>query len=688
MEFLLELFSEEIPARMQAAASEHLAKALCDGLTAAGFGDFNARHYVTPRRLTVVIDGLPDNAPAVSEERRGPRADAPAPAMAGFLKANNVTLEQCEQRETAKGKFLFVTVHTAGRPTVAVLGEIIAKTLATFPWPKSQRWGERPERWVRPLHSILALFGGHIVPVEFAGIVASNTTRGHRFLAPAVIKVAGFADYATALRAAFVILDPAERRAMIEAGATALAALEGLTQKPDEGLLREVLGLVEWPVPLMGQIDEAFMGVPPEVLSTSMRSHQKYFSLLKADGSLAPRFIVVANMQPTDGGVRIVAGNERVLRARLSDARFFWDQDRKVTLESRVAGLKDRVFYAGLGSVYDKAVRLTQLSDSIAGHIGADQAAASRAALLAKADLSSGMVGEFPELQGLMGRYYALNDKEAREVANAIAEHYSPAGPSDKVPTAPVSVALALADKVDTLVGFFSVGEKPTGSKDPYALRRAALGIVRIILENDLRVSPATLFEQAARGYHFDLSRWGEGCTDNDELVAFINDRLAVYLRDKGYRHDLVAAVQAVPGGDLVSLTKRAEAVQAFLASDDAANLLAGYKRAANIRKIEEKKDGRSHAPVINHQALHADEEKALCAAIDRTRDPFKGYLEGENFAAAMTTLAALREPLDSFFDKVIVNADEPATRINRLGILASLVERMNQIADFSKIEG
>lgn len=681
MELLLEIFSEEIPARMQAQAVEHLAKAVGEGLAAAGFSGVAARTFVTPRRLTLVIDDLPAAAPSVEEERRGPRADAPAQAMEGFLKANNVTLDQCERRETPKGTFLFVTVRKAGRPTVDVLTDIIDKTLATFPWPKSQRWGERAERWVRPLHTILALFGGAVVPVSYAGVSAGNVTRGHRFLAPDAFTVTGFADYAAKLKAAFVVLDPAERRRIIEEKSAALAAAEGLSVKPDEGLLREVVGLVEWPVPLLGKIDDAFMEVPPEVLTTSMRSHQKYFSLLNADGSLAAWFVVVANMATADGAARIIAGNERVLRARLSDARFFWDQDRKVTLESRIAGLKDRVFYAGLGSVFDKVERITALAEYLAP--ADSKADARRAAFLAKADLSSGMVGEFPELQGIIGRYYARHDGETAVVADAIAEHYSPAGPSDRAPSAPASVAVALADKIDTLVGFFGIGEKPTGSKDPFALRRAALGIVRLILENGLRLSLAEVFAKAASLYG--------GLLKSDptaELQAFISDRVTVYLRDQGVRHDVVAAVAAAHGDDLVTLVKRVEALQAFLGGDDGVNLLAGYRRAANILRIEEKKDGRTYAPAIAVDRLVEPEEKTFASAFAQGETVVAPALAAEDFAAAMTALAALRGPVDGFFDKVIVNADDAAIRESRLGLLSSFVALMNQVADFSKIEG
>ncbi|MCW8970999.1 MAG: glycine--tRNA ligase subunit beta, partial [Rhodospirillales bacterium] len=474
-ELLIELFSEEIPARMQGRATDDLKRLVCEGLKGAGLEFTKAESYVTPRRLVLVIDGLPEASPDISEERRGPRADAPEKALQGFLGSTGLTLDQCEKRDTGKGEFWFAVIEKKGAKTAEILPGLLEKAFADLPWPKSMRWGSNDLRWVRPLHSILCLFGGAVVPLTFGPITSGDATRGHRFMAPGSFAVKDFADYRDRLRKAFVIIDPAERRTIIAEGAAKLAKAEGLTVREDEGLLNEVAGLVEWPVPLMGRIDDAFMAVPSEVLVTSMRAHQKYFSCLDANGKLASRFIVIANREGEGGNDAIVAGNERVLRARLSDARFFWDQDHKQPLEALAPRLADMVFHAKLGTTSDKVTRIGALAQALCAFIpGADKAKAARAAELCKADLVSGMVGEFPEVQGIMGRYYALDGGEDANVANAIAEHYAPQGPNDDCPTAPVSVALALADKIDTLVGFWTIDEKPTGSKDPFALRRAA----------------------------------------------------------------------------------------------------------------------------------------------------------------------------------------------------------------------
>lgn len=711
MQMLLEIFSEEIPARMQAGAADALRKLVTDGLAKAGFEGLEARAFVTPRRLALVVDGLPAAQPDVAEERKGPKVDAPEKAIEGFLTANGVTLEQCEKREMPKGTFLFVVIEKKGRQTAEVLKEVVEEALAAFPWPKSMRWAANPTRWVRPLHSMICLFDGAVVPVSFAGVTAGATTRGHRFLAPAEITVTGFDDYAAKLRDAFVMLDPAERSEVIAAQAKALAEEAGLSLKPDDGLLREVTGLVEWPVCLMGRIDDAFMDVPGEVLSTSMREHQKYFSVLGQDGKLANRFVVVSNMKSEDGGAQIISGNERVLRARLSDAKFFWDQDRKARLDSRVEKLKERVFHAQLGTDWDKVQRMRALATEIAGQIGADVAKVDRAALLAKADLSTGMVGEFPELQGLMGRYYALHDGEDAAVADAIARHYSPLGPSDDCPRDPVAVCVALADKIDTLVGFWGIDQKPTGSKDPYALRRAALGVIRLILENGLRLNLLKVFreayalhfagEEAVRDNEF-LSAIGEGRTPDKiwpghdqwkvvpgDLLAFFADRLKVHLKEQGVRHDLITAVFALGGeDDLVRLLARVEALRGFVESEEGANLLAAYRRAMNIVRIEEKKDGAgAFDGEVDDSVLAAEEEKALARTLRDVTAAAAPGLEAEDFQGAMAALARLRAPVDAFFDKVIVNADDPALRLNRLRLLAAIGRAMGAVADFSKVE-
>jgi glycyl-tRNA synthetase beta chain len=708
-ELLVELFSEEIPARMQARAADDLKRLASDAFKAAGLTFAKADAYVTPRRLALVVDGLPVAQADVKEERRGPRVDAPQNAIDGFLRASGLTLDQCEQRDTGKGVFYFAVVEKKGRATAEVLAELLPKIFAELPWPKSMRWAHEPTRWVRPLHGIVALFDGQVVPVSFAGIASGDESRGHRFLGPKPFKAKSFNEYKARLREAYVILDANERRESILADASATAKDAGFILKRDDGLLDEVTGLVEWPVALLGKIDEQFMDVPAEVLTTSMRTHQKYFAVEKSDGSLAPRFVVIANMLTEDGGKQIVAGNERVLRARLSDARFFWDQDRKQTLASRVPALSDIVFHAKLGTVAEKIARVQDLAQALANEIGADGKLAARAAELCKADLVTGMVGEFPELQGIMGRYYARHDGEKPEVAEAIAAHYSPKGPDDACPTAPVSVALALADKIDTLVGFFAIDEKPTGSRDPFALRRAALGVIRLVLENKLRLNLSAIFSTALKGYMDQSEAFraflrskapkSESIRDSLEaayaafsvgdLLAFFADRLKVTLREKGVRHDLIDAVFSLGGeDDLVRLMARVEALQSFIASDDGANLLTAYKRASNIVGIEEKKDKTTYDQAVDAALLTLPEESKLSQALTQAHAGTKIALEKEEFGAAMSVLALLRGPVDAFFDKVKVNADEPAVRANRLRLLSQIRATLGEVADFSKIEG
>ena len=558
-ELLLELFSEEIPARMQARAADDLKRLVTAGLKDAGLEHGDIRAFVTPRRLTLVVDDLPEKQPDLREEKRGPKVDAPEKAIEGFLKANGLTREHCEERELDKGTFLFAVVEKNGADTKSVLPDLLAKAVADLPWPKSMRWGDGDMRWVRSLERVLCLFGGEVLTLALRNEVAcGNTTSGHRFLDPEAFDVTDFADYATKLRAAHVILDRDERKKIIAEGADKAAKAEGLTLRDDPGLLDEVTGLVEWPVVMSGKIDDAFMDVPDEVLITSMRAHQKYFSLLNADGSLAPRFVVVANTEAKDGGKQVVAGNERVLRARLSDAKFFWDQDGKKKLEDGVHKLADSVFHAKLGTMAQKVERITALAGELAPFIpGCDAGDAMRAARLAKADLVTEMVYEFPELQGTMGRYYAAKDGEDAAIADAIAEHYSPAGPGDDCPTAPISVAVALADKRDTLVGFFAVDEKPTGSRDPSALRRAALGIIRLVLENGLRLPLREAVMKAYWGYNETVPDFektlGGGHKPKileQDLLDFFADRLKVHLRERGVRHDHVEAVFALGGED------------------------------------------------------------------------------------------------------------------------------------------
>jgi glycyl-tRNA synthetase beta chain len=698
-ELLLELLSEEIPARMQAAAAADLARLVTEKLGAAGLSPGEARAYVTPRRLALVVEGLPVTQPDVHEEKRGPRVGAPEAAVQGFLKsAGLATLEDCEVRDTGKGAFYFVTIEKKGRAAAEVLAEIIPEILRTFPWPKSMRWGAGRLRWVRPLHSILCIFNGAVVAIALENgggaasrLKAGNRTRGHRFLAPAEFTVSGFADYRDKLRAAYVVLDAGERGEMIAADAARLASGAGLVVMPDPALIAEVGGLVEWPVALMGEIDRAFLDLPAEVLTAAMRAHQRYLALADSSGKFAPRFIVVANMLTDDGGNEIVAGNERVLRARLSDAKFFWDQDRKKALESRVPRLGEIVFHAKLGTLAEKVERVSALAAELAANVpGADTDLVRSAATLCKADLTTGMVGEFPELQGVIGRYYALAEGEKPEVADAIRDHYAPQGPSDRCPTAPVSIAVALADKIDTLAGFFAIGEKPTGSKDPFALRRAALGVIRLILENKLRLplvptfrKSHELFGKAGKGEH---RKPGETAA---ELLEFFADRLKVHLRDKGVRHDLVAAVFALGGeDDLVRLLARVDALTRFIGTDDGANLLVAYRRAANIVRIEEKRDNREYKGAPDSSLLHESEEKSLAKALDAVEDGLETALAREDFTGAMAALAMLRQPVDKFFDRVTVNCDDKKLRENRLRLLARIVAAMNLVADFSRIEG
>jgi glycyl-tRNA synthetase beta chain len=675
---------------MQARAAEDLHRLAAEKLGAAGLAFSEAQSFVTPRRLTLAVEGLPKAQPDVSEERRGPRVGAPANAIEGFLKsAGLASLAQCEERDTGKGVFYFAVLRRAGRPTAEVLPALLQQLLVELPWAKSMRFPAARLRWVRPLESVIALFDGKPLALALDDVPVGNRTRGHRFLAPRPIVVDGVAEYRRKLREAHVMLRRDDRAKAISLALYEKAAEAQLTVKDDPALLEEVTGLVEWPVVLIGEIDRQFLDLPPEVLTTVMRTRQKYFSCLDRASKLAPRFLVVANMIADDGGKAIVAGNERVLRARLSDARFFWHQDRKVPLAARVPKLADRVFHAKLGSVLDKAGRVERLSAALVPFIpGADKAKVLRAAELAKADLSSGMVGEFPELQGVMGRYYALNDGESAEVAEAIAEHYAPLGPHDRCPSAPASLAVALADKIDSLVGFFSIEEKPTGSKDPFALRRAALGVIRIILENRLRLPLARVFRQA-----FIIGgEGGAGAYGSDptaDLLAFFADRLKVHLREQGVRHDLIAAVFALGDeDDLVRLLARVAALDAFLKTDDGANLLVAYRRAANIVRIEEKKDGARYPGEPDPKLLQEPAEARLAAELDRAAAKSGDALAGEDFTLAMAALAALRGPVDEFFARVTVNCENRELRANRLRLLAQIRDTLNRVADFSQIEG
>jgi glycyl-tRNA synthetase beta chain len=681
-ELLLEILSEEIPARMQTRAADDLKRLVTDGLKAAGLAFADARAFATPRRLALVVDGLPASRPDVAEERRGPRVGAPDQAIQGFLKGAGLTsLDQAEKRDTGKGEFWFAVIKKKGGPTADVLPGVIDAAMKALPWPKSMKWGSGTLQWVRPLQGIIALFDGKVLSGEIApgGAMApvtfGDTTRGHRFLSKGEIKVAGFADYVAKLKAAHVLLDPAERKQVILDGAHRLTQEAQVALKSDEGLLEEVAGLVEWPVPMLGTIDAQFMDVPPEVLTVSMKVHQRYFVTTRADGTLASRFVVVANTVARDGGRTIVEGNERVLRARLSDAKFFWDQDRKQRLEDRLPALEGIVFHAKLGTQAERVQRIAALATAVAEFVpGADKAQVMMAAELCKADLVSGMVGEFPELQGVMGRYYARHEKLPAEVADAIGDHYAPAGPNDRCPSAPVSMAVALADKLDALTAFWSIGEKPTGSRDPYALRRAALGVIRIVVENKLRLPLRRFFKQA-------------------DLLDFFAERLKVQMRDKGVRHDVIDAVLALGDeDDLVRLLARVEALQFFLGTEAGKNLLTGYGRAANIVRAEERKDkalALRIADAPDAALLELGEEKAVASALAEVERVVKPALAKEDFSQAMQAFAGLRAPIDAFFDKVTVNVqDRPDLRLNRLKLLNQIRATMDTVADFSKIEG
>jgi glycyl-tRNA synthetase beta chain len=663
-QLLLELFSEEIPARMQGNAARDLERMARDGLAKAGLISEGLKAFAGPRRLTLVVEGLPVAQPDVSEEVKGPRVGAPDQAMDGFLRKTGLAREALVERD---GVF-FGHIHKSGRPTAEIIAELVEQIVRGFAWPKSMTWGTGKLRWVRPLQRILCVFNREVVPLEIDGIVASDLSEGHRFLSETrVFRARDFDEYHEALSGHFVVLDVEERKQRILEGARTLCFARGLELVEDEGLLEEVAGLAEWPTPILGDMDPAFLDLPPEVIRTSMRTHQKYFAV-KTPGQpgLAPHFLVVANIEAPDGGKAIAAGNAKVLSSRLSDARFFWSEDVKDGFEPWLKKLNGVTFHAKLGTMAERVERIVALAREIAPLVGADPDKAAEAARLAKADLTSQMVGEFPELQGIMGGYYAREFGMDGEIADAIRDHYRPQGPGDAVPTAPLSVAVALADKLDTLVGFFAIDEKPTGSKDPFALRRAALGLIRIILENTSRIGLRTLA--------------------SDELLAFFADRLKVALKDQGKRGDLVDAVFALGDDDLVRIVARVEALSGFLATEDGTNLLQGYKRAVNILKAEEKK-GELPTGAPSRAAAPA-EEGALFDALTAAAPKLDTALAAEDFTGAMTALAALRGPVDAFFEKVLVNSDVAAERENRLRLLQQVRDAMGRVADFSLVTG
>ncbi len=690
-DLLLELCSEEIPARMQATGRAALADGVCSLLSGAGLAwDANSvRTYATPRRIAVVVEGIPSRQDDRAIERRGPRVDAPAGAQEGFRRGLEGTIHTIETQDDKKGAILVARIEEPGRPTTDLLQDGLPGLLLNFPWPKSMRWGDgEPDvRWVRPLQHIVCLFDGSVVPFQFGSVVSGSTTVGHRFLSPAAIELTDVTTYLPRLESAYVMADVAGRRARIEEQTHALADAEGLVVADDPRLLDEVTGLVEWPVSLLGTIDAGFMDVPEEVLTTTMRQHQKYLTLRTKEGRLAPRFIVVSNLEADDQGEAIRAGNERVLRARLWDARYFWTTDQAVALEERLPALGRMTFHADLGSIGERVGRLEKLAGDLAALVpGADPERARRAGRLAKADLVSGMVGEFPELQGVMGSYYARAQGEATEVAAAIADQYSPRGPNDRCPTAPDSIVLALAERADLLVGFFARNIKPTGSKDPFALRRAALGLIRLILENDFRLSLRHLFRSTHAHYS---DRLDQGQIDRvvEDLLGFIAERLKVHLRTSGTRHDLIEAVFATnDDDDLVRLLQRVQALGAFLDGAEGQNLVAGVRRAANIVAIEEKRDRVVYDEAVDPALLKEESERELHGALEAVEVELVAAIECEEFGQAMTVLASLRSPVDRFFDAVLVNDPDPALRINRLRLLARIGGAFRHIANIASL--
>jgi glycyl-tRNA synthetase beta chain len=703
-QLLLELLSEEIPARMQGQAARDLERMARERLAEQGLLPAGLKTFAGPRRLTLVAEGLPPAQADRSEERKGPRVGAPDQAIDGFLRSTGLTREQLVERD---GVF-FASISRKGRPTSEIIAETVEAIVRSFPWPKSMTSGTGKLRWVRPLRRILCTFDGEVVPLNIDGIIAGDLTQGHRFMGSRqAFHARTFEAYADGLATNFVVLDPDERKTRITEAARTLCFARNLELVEDEGLLDEVAGLTEWPTPILGDMDPAFLDLPPEVIRTSMRVHQRYFAVRDpAKGGLAPHFVVAANIEATDGGRTIAEGNARVLTARLKDARYFWEEDRKEgNFERWLERLKGVTFHAKLGTMYERVERIEALARAIAPTVGADPEAAAKAARLAKADLASAMVGEFPELQGIMGGYYARGAGLPDEIADAIRDHYKPQGPSDAVPSDRVSASIALADKLDSLVSFFAIDERPTGSRDPYALRRAALGVIRIVLAGSYRLCLGETFRGALAPLRSKapLRRAGVaigesvelGAPDTTEirqsLLAFFADRLKVQLRDEGKRHDLVDAVFALGDDDLVRIVVRVEALDGFLKTEDGANLLAGYKRAANILKAEIKKnpgEAESYSGPVDAALLTQPEEQALAAALERVKPDVASRLQAEQFEGAMTALASLRGPVDAFFDRVLVNADDAAVRKNRLRLLSQVQSDMAQVADFSQVAG
>ena len=679
-DLLIELFSEEIPARMQTRAANHLKKLVTDGMVEAGLTYASAAAFSTPRRLTLTVEGMLDASPTTVEERKGPKADAPEKAIEGFLRGAGLTRDDLEERETPKGNIFFAKITKEGRPAAIIVAEVLERTIRNFQWPKSMRWGNGTLKWVRPLHSILCITsseeGATVVPLEVDGIISGNTTRGHRFLSPDNITVNNFDDYTSKLKSAHVVLDAQERADAIWNDATNQAFATGFKVVEDAGLLTEVAGLVEWPVVLMGEIGEDFLGLPAEVLQTSMREHQKFFSVRNAKTGRIERFITVANRTTVDNGATILTGNQKVLSARLADAKFFWENDLRVAKSDMSVWLKSLenvTFHNKLGTQAELVNRMATLAHKLAPAVGADPDMAEKAARLAKADLSSEMVYEFPELQGLMGRYYIEASGEDAQIAAAAEEHYAPLGPSDDVPKAPVSITVSLAEKLEKLNGFWSIDEKPTGSKDPFALRRAALGIIRIAIENDLAISLNTVM----------LTEHAK------DLLSFFHDRLKVYLKDQGIRHDIIDACIAMDGNDDINLlVKRARALSETLKTDDGKNLIQGFKRANNILSQAEAGDGVEYSYGADVKFAETEEERNLFGALDTSEVKIKPAMVAQDFASAMSAMATLRTPIDAFFEAVQINSDNPTVRRNRLNLLSRIRTVCSSVADLTKIEG
>jgi len=750
-DLLIELFSEEIPARMQTRAAADLKKLVTDGLVEAGLTYASAGAFSTPRRLALTVEDLTAESKPTREERKGPRTDAPEKALEGFLRSTGLTADQLEKRDMGKkGEVFFAVIEKPGRPAADIIAEVLGNAIRNFPWPKSMKWGEGSLKWVRPLHRILCILtdeaGTEVVPLDVDGITSADMTEGHRFMAPDAFSVTSFEDYSTKLKRAHVVLDAQERADHIWADATSAAFAQGLEIVEDKGLLAEVAGLVEWPVVLMGDIDETFLELPPEVLQTSMKEHQKFFSVRNPKTGRIEKFVTVANTETEDNGRTILAGNQKVLFARLSDAKFFWENDLRIAkaeteprMKPWLDELENVTFHNKLGSQKERITRIAALAREIAPVVGADPDLAEQAARVAKADLSSEMIYEFPELQGLMGRYYAAAAGLPSEVAAAAEEHYSPLGPSDDVPTAPVSVAVALADKIDTLAAFWWIDEKPTGSKDPFALRRAGLGVIRLITKNNVRVSLLQLFWEAFLAHNSKMN-WEEYVTNleaasnagqflgisaeqadairlqlreqtletnggsvplgrvldfndighpGDNVVSFIHDRLKVFLKDKGVSHDVIDACLAMPNNDdLTLLVKRAEALSETLKTEDGANLIQGYKRANNILSKEEEKDGVFYELDPKVKLAETDEERALFDALDAAEAKITPAMEAEDFTTAMTAMAALRAPIDAFFEAVKINADAEIVRRNRLCLLNRIRVICGGVADLTKLDG